>query len=95
MYCWTTAQQKIHLDGSMRARRVASRAIPLSEMSHNRNEHVCSTSWTSAHQKTKLLWGEVQRIRRRIRRGFERIRMFLEDSRTKPMFILWVSGGFE
>ena len=27
------------------------------------------------YQKTKLLWGEVQRIRRRIRRGFERIRM--------------------
>ena len=59
----------------MRARRVASRAIPLSDMNHNRNEHVCSTSWTSAYQKTKLLWGEVQRIRRRIRRGFERIRM--------------------
>ena len=60
----------------MRARRMVSRAIPLSEMSHNRNEHVCSTSWINAYQKTKLLWGEVQRIRRRIRRGFERIRMF-------------------
>ena len=59
----------------MRARRMVSRAIPLSEMSHDRNEHVCSTSWTNAYQKTKLLWGEVQRIRRRIRKGFERIRM--------------------
>ena len=35
------------------------------------DSHQC---WTSAYQKTKLLWGEVQRIRRRIRRGFERIR---------------------
>ena len=28
------------------------------------------------YQKTMLLWGEVQRFRRRIRRGFERIRFF-------------------
>ena len=60
----------------MRARRMVSRAIPLSEISHSRTEHVCSTSWTNAYQKTKWLRGEVQRIRRRIRRGFERIRMF-------------------
>ena len=65
----------------MHARRVASRAIPENEGAVERrpedsqvfvqDSHQC---WTSAYQKTKLLWGEVQRIRRRIRRGFERIR---------------------
>ena len=67
----------------MRAWRVASRAIPENEVAVERrpedsqvfaqDSHQCCTS---AYQKTKLLWGEVQRIRRRIRRGFERIRMF-------------------
>ena len=59
----------------MRARIMVSRAIPLPEMNHHRNEHVCSTSWINAYQKTQWLWGEVQRIRRRIRKGFESIRI--------------------
>ena len=55
----TTAQRIIHLDVSMRARRVAYSLL---------------SGASGLYQKTKLLWGEVQRIRRRIRRGFERIR---------------------
>ena len=67
----------------MRARRVVSRAVPENEVLVERrpedsqvfahDSHQCRTS---AYQKTKLLWGEVKRIRRKIRRGFERIRMF-------------------
>ena len=67
----------------MRARRVVSRAIPENEVAVERRPEVSQVfaqdshqCWTSAYQKTKLLWGEVQRIRRRIRRGSGRICMF-------------------
>ena len=69
----------------MRARRMASRVIPENEVAVERrpeDSHVFAQDshqcWTSAHQKTKLLWGEVQRIRKRVRRGFERISMLFE-----------------
>ena len=68
----------------MRARRVASRAIPENEGAVERRPEDSQVfaqdsqqCWTSAYQKTELPRGEVQRIRKRIRRGFERIRMFL------------------
>ena len=66
----------------MRAWRVASRAIPENEVAVERRPEDSQVFaqdshqyWTRAYTKMKLLWGEVQRIRRRIRRGFERIRM--------------------
>ena len=46
----------------------------------------------SVYQKTKLLWEEEAEDSLRIRKGFASL---LEDSRTKPMFIMWVSEGFE